>query len=85
MTKKKDLHILLIGAGGREHALAWKMAQSPRLGRLSITPGNAGTARVGTHVDLPTDDFDAIGRFVDEQVVDPVSYTHLTLPTTSRV
>ncbi len=70
MTKKKDLHILLIGAGGREHALAWKMAQSPRLGRLSITPGNAGTARVGTHVDLPTDDFDAIGRFVDEQVVD---------------
>ena len=70
MTDKKRLHILLIGSGGREHALAWKMAQSPRLGRLSIAPGNAGTARVGTNVNLPTDDFDAIGRFVEAEGVD---------------
>lgn len=70
MTNKKGLHILLIGSGGREHALAWKMAQSPRLGRLSIAPGNAGTARVGTNVNLPTDDFDAIGRFVEAEGVD---------------
>lgn len=70
MTDKKRLHILLIGSGGREHALAWKMAQSPRLGRLSIVPGNAGTARVGTNVNLPTDDFDAIGRFVEAEGVD---------------
>ena len=70
MTDKKRLHILLIGSGGREHALAWKMAQSLRLGRLSIAPGNAGTARVGTNVNLPTDDFDAIGRFVEAEGVD---------------
>ena len=70
MTDKKRLHILLIGSGGREHALAWKMAQSPRLGRLSIAPGNAGTARVGTNVNLLTDDFDAIGRFVEAEGVD---------------
>ena len=70
MTDKKGLHILLIGSGGREHALAWKMAQSPRLGRLSIAPGNAGTARVGTNVNLPAGDFDAIGRFVETEGVD---------------
>ena len=70
MTNNNDLHILLIGAGGREHALAWKMAQSPRLGRLSIAPGNAGTARIGTNVDLPTNDFFAIAHFVAEQAVD---------------
>ena len=70
MTDKKRLHILLIGSGGREHALAWKMAQSPRLGRLSIASGNAGTARVGTNVNLPTGDFDAIGRFVEAEGVD---------------
>ena len=70
MTNKNDLHILLIGSGGREHALAWKMAQSPRLGRLSIAPGNAGTARIGTNVDLPTNDFFAIAHFVAEQAVD---------------
>ena len=70
MTDKKRLHILLIDSGGREHALAWKMAQSLRLGRLSIAPGNAGTARVGTNVNLPTDDFDAIGRFVEAEGVD---------------
>lgn len=70
MTNKKGLHILLIGSGGREHALAWKMAQSPRLARLSIAPGNAGTARLGTNVNLPTGDFDAIGRFVEAEDVD---------------
>ena len=70
MTNKNDLHILLIGSGGREHALAWKMAQSPRLGRLSIAPGNAGTARIGTNVDLPTNDFLA-EQAVDLIVVGP--------------
>ena len=54
MTDKKGLHLLLIGSGGREHALAWKMAQSPRLGKLFIAPGNAGTAHLGTNVNLPT-------------------------------
>ena len=44
------MNILLVGSGGREHALAWKLAQSPRLEQLWVTPGNAGTARVGARV-----------------------------------
>jgi phosphoribosylamine--glycine ligase len=57
------MNILLLGSGGREHAMAWKMRQSPRLTRLYIAPGNAGTASEGTNVNLAADDFDAIGRF----------------------
>ena len=41
------MHILVIGGGGREHALAWKLAQSPRVSRVSVAPGNAGTATEG--------------------------------------
>ena len=70
MTDKKGLHLLLIGSGGREHALAWKMAQSPRLGKLFIAPGNAGTAHLGTNVNLPTGDFEALGRFVEAERID---------------
>ncbi len=57
------MNILLIGSGGREHALAWKMAQSPRLKKLFIAPGNAGTSEIGTNVALETDQFEAIGQF----------------------
>jgi len=57
------MNILLLGSGGREHAIAWKIRQSPRLDRLFIAPGNAGTALVGTNVDLKADDFEGIGRF----------------------
>ena len=54
--------ILLLGSGGREHALAWKIAQSEKCGKLYIAPGNAGTATVG--VNIKADDFDAIKVFV---------------------
>jgi phosphoribosylamine--glycine ligase len=56
--------ILLLGSGGREHALAWKVAQSPKLEKLFIAPGNAGTALVGENVAMKADDFDAIKAFV---------------------
>ena len=63
------MKLLLLGSGGREHALAWKIAQSPKVEQLYIAPGNAGTALVGENVPIKTDDFDAIGRFVLEQGV----------------
>lgn len=66
------MNILLLGSGGREHALAWKMAQSPKVGQLYIAPGNAGTATVGTNVDLQTNDFAGIKTFVLANHVDMV-------------
>ena len=56
--------ILLLGSGGREHALAWKIAQSSKLEKLFIAPGNAGTARVGENVAMKADDFESIKKFV---------------------
>lgn len=66
------MKLLLLGSGGREHALAWKIAQSPRIEQLFIAPGNAGTAGVGQNVDIKADDFDAIAQFVQEQHIDMV-------------
>ncbi|TSA25465.1 MAG: phosphoribosylamine--glycine ligase [Bacteroidetes bacterium] len=54
------MNILLLGSGGREHTLAWKLAQSPRLNSLFIAPGNAGTASVGTNLPVTVNDFHAI-------------------------
>jgi phosphoribosylamine--glycine ligase len=61
--------ILLLGSGGREHALAWKMLQSPRCTKLYVAPGNAGTEGIATNVALSPTDFDAIKTFVIEQNV----------------
>ena len=66
------MKILLLGSGGREHALAWKIAQSPRVDQLFIAPGNAGTAQVGTNLDIKADDFDGIAQFVIDYEVDMV-------------
>ena len=66
------MNILLLGSGGREHALAWKIAQSTKVSKLFIAPGNAGTATVGQNVDINANDFDALKRFAldnDVQVV----------------
>ena len=64
------MNILLLGSGGREHAIAFKIAQSTLCNRLFIAPGNAGTAGVGTNVDLDMADLAAMGHFVLEQHVD---------------
>ncbi|MDO4702447.1 phosphoribosylamine--glycine ligase [Tannerella sp.] len=66
------MKILLLGSGGREHALAWKMAQSSKVGQLYIAPGNAGTASVGTNVDLRANDFAGIKDFVLKNGVEMV-------------
>ena len=66
------MNILLLGSGGREHALAWKIAQSERVDKLFIAPGNAGTSNCGENVDMKADDFEAITRFCVEQSVDMV-------------
>ncbi len=66
------MRILLLGSGGREHALAWKIAQSKRCDRLFIAPGNAGTAQTGENVDIKADDFEAIKAFCVEQNIDMV-------------
>ena len=58
------MRILIIGSGGREHALAWKIAKSSKLDKLFIAPGNAGTNQVGTNVNIKAEDFDAIKEFV---------------------
>ena len=58
------MNILLLGSGGREHAIAWKIAQSPKVDKLFIAPGNAGTAQTGTNVNIKADDFPAIKDFV---------------------
>ena len=58
------MNVLLLGSGGREHALAWKIAQSPLLEKLYIAPGNAGTASVGTNLPISATDFDEIKKAV---------------------
>ena len=66
------MKLLLLGSGGREHALAWKIAQSPKIEKLYIAPGNAGTAGVGENVPLKADDFDGIKAFVLQHAIDMV-------------
>ena len=66
------MKILLLGSGGREHALAWKISQSSKVEQLFIAPGNAGTAAVGTNVNIAATDFDALADFVVQQHVDMV-------------
>ena len=68
----KEMKILLLGSGGREHALAWKIAQSERVEKLFIAPGNAGTTNCGENVNVKADDFEAIKQFVVEKGVDMV-------------
>ena len=58
------MKILLLGSGGREHALAWKIAQSPKCEKLYIAPGNAGTSNCGENVAMKADDFEVIKQFV---------------------
>lgn len=66
------MRVLLLGSGGREHALSWKIAQSSQLEELFIAPGNAGTRQFGKNVDLSTTDFPSIKTFVLENQVNMV-------------
>ncbi|MBX2921723.1 MAG: phosphoribosylamine--glycine ligase [Chitinophagaceae bacterium] len=66
------MNILLLGSGGREHALAWKMSQSALCSQLFIAPGNAGTEACGTNVPIAVTDFDAIGKFCKDNNVEMV-------------
>ena len=66
------MKLLLLGSGGREHALAWKIAQSPKIEKLYIAPGNAGTREVGENVAIKADDFEGIKQFVTAHGIDMV-------------
>jgi len=66
------MQILLIGAGGREHALAWKINQSSQCGQLFIAPGNAGTAQMGKNIPISSNDFVALGNFCVQENIDMV-------------
>jgi len=66
------MNILLLGSGGREHAMAWKIAQSPKLSTLFIAPGNPGTATVGVNLPVAADDFQAIKNAVLENNINMV-------------
>ena len=66
------MRILLLGTGGREHALAWKIAQSKKCEKLFIAPGNAGTSQLGTNVDINANDFEALKNFTLDNHIDMV-------------
>lgn len=66
------MKVLLLGSGGREHALAWKIAQSEKVEKLFIAPGNAGTAACGENVAIKADDFEALKQFTVEKGINMV-------------
>ena len=64
------MNILVIGNGGREHALAWKIRQSPLCQKVYVAPGNAGTAIVAENVPIDVNDFEGLGKFCLEQSIE---------------
>ena len=64
------LKILIIGSGGREHAIGWKVKQSPKCGELYFAPGNAGTADIGVNVDIKATDIKTLIEFVKKEKID---------------
>ena len=66
----KKLKVLLIGSGGREHALTWKLAQSPLVAQLFVAPGNAGTAELATNVPIAAADLSALFYFARHNKID---------------
>lgn len=66
------MKLLLLGSGGREHALAWKIAQSPKVEKLYIAPGNAGTALAGENINIKATDFDALKAFALKDNIDMI-------------
>ena len=74
------MKVLVVGAGGREHALAWKLAQSPRVSQVYVAPGNAGTAADPDLANVPIDDIAALVAFA---LRESVALTVTCLPTRS--
>lgn len=68
----EKINVLLLGSGGREAAIAWKLSQSPLLGNLYIAPGNAGTSACGTNIALKPTDFEAVAKAVKDNDIDLV-------------
>jgi len=66
------INILIVGSGGREHAMAWKIKQSPKLNQLFIAPGNAGTSLLGTNIPVKVSDFEGLRNAVLENQIDLV-------------
>ncbi|MEQ9229732.1 MAG: phosphoribosylamine--glycine ligase family protein, partial [Cyclobacteriaceae bacterium] len=64
------MNILVVGSGGREHALAWKIKQSKKCGQLFVAPGNAGTSSVARNVAIGVEDFESLGKFSLEKNID---------------
>jgi len=64
------MNILILGSGGREHAIAWKLSQSPKLSKLFIAPGNAGTAKIGKNIPIGVNDFESIKKAVLSEGID---------------
>ena len=66
------MNILILGSGGREHTFAWKIAQSPKINKLFVAPGNAGTSSIATNVDISATDFNAIKKLVLKENIEMV-------------
>ncbi|MCA9437589.1 MAG: phosphoribosylamine--glycine ligase, partial [Candidatus Omnitrophica bacterium] len=64
------MKVLVIGSGGREHALVWKLAQSPKVTQVFAAPGNPGTAEIGTNVSISVDDLEGLAKFASENGID---------------
>jgi phosphoribosylamine--glycine ligase len=71
-NKLKNMNILIIGSGGREHAFAWKISQSPKIDQLFIAPGNAGTSEFGINLEIAVTDFQAIRKAVLDNKIDMI-------------
>ena len=66
------MNVLILGSGGREHAFAWKIAQSSSCNNLFIAPGNAGTSSIGENINISPNDFNEIKKFVLKENIDIV-------------
>jgi len=66
------MNILILGSGGREHAISWKLSQSPKVSKLFIAPGNAGTKNIGENLDISVNDFESISKVVLENDIEMI-------------